>query len=99
MKPSLRSVLVRHIDGPVPIIRDGPYFSCLMQCVNNGWVRLGHPNNHHPMVRPQFSYITEAGRGALCKALAAWAESLIAAQNQRFDADIELEPGVLEPAE
>ena len=76
-----RSVLIEHIDGPVPIVRQGgprghPRPRAIADCICRGWIREGSP--YSKQVRPKFTYLTDTGRMALAQALAAWAEALAA---------------------
>lgn len=78
-----RNLLLEHIDRPVPIQRKMETSRALAMgaCIARGWVQEGHPKSKSK-VRPELTYITDAGRSALAKELAAWADRLIAQEDR-----------------
>lgn len=77
MKPAWRDMLIEHLDGGVPIVRDagsGKRSQTRMLLVRRGWISEGAIGTRG--IRPRLSYITHAGRAALAQCLGAWADEL-----------------------
>lgn len=86
MPVSWRDVLVAHIDGPQPVIVSDHYMSrAVAQLLIRGYLTFRRPDGGKVGARPKSTYLTPAGRDALCKALAEWADALTLAQQYAVD--------------
>lgn len=74
MKPEVRDLLIEHIDGPTAVRVNGVKESVrhirIRGLVQRKLLRFDHYNP------PRQTFITDAGRAELAKALADWAEAL-----------------------
>jgi hypothetical protein len=92
ISPSMRDVLIEHLDGPVAIIAPGAArgleamalatrATTLRALLNRGLLRTDAY-----VLRARHTIMTEAGRRELAEALADWADALVRAGQLRADA-------------
>ena len=80
----MRDLLIEHIDGPVPIIRNTVRpnrFLIVRGAVELGLLRYDEAR----CARPKRTVITEKGRELLAEALADWADAITKARAWRAD--------------
>jgi len=79
----MRDVLIEHIDGSasisVEIDRSKPHFRTTAALIVRGFIRTDGS------LRPRRTFITAAGRSALARALADWADAIVRSRLRRMD--------------
>lgn len=74
MKPTIRDLLIAHIDGPAPYRAKYGYAQLVNSAVAGGLIRRDGCQN------TKRTYITDKGREALAKMLADWADAIVRAR-------------------
>ena len=73
LRTNMRDILIEHMDGKQVVIRHlggGGYWQTMNGLIARGLIRYDRTPH------PRYTVITEAGRHALAKALADWADAL-----------------------